>query len=53
MKFKFLKSAKLALLLSVAISQISYAENKIEPTSQTYLKAQVLLELSPIKKAIQ
>jgi hypothetical protein len=31
MKFTFLKSAKLALLFSVAISQISCAENKIEP----------------------
>lgn len=31
MKFTFLKSAKLALLFSAAISQISYAGNKIEP----------------------
>lgn len=31
MKFTFLKSAKLALLFSVAISQISCAENKIKP----------------------
>ena len=31
MKFSFLKSAKLALLLSATISHISCAENKIEP----------------------
>jgi hypothetical protein len=31
MKFTFSKSAKLALLFSVAISQISCAENKMEP----------------------
>ncbi|HSC68966.1 MAG TPA: hypothetical protein VLC79_14810, partial [Cellvibrio sp.] len=31
MKFTFLKSAKLALLFSVAISQISCAENTTEP----------------------